>query len=652
MLSFFRSSVASTLVVGIFGLVLLAMLFTGTGTSSGGLSSIGSWFKEDPNTVAKVGNVVIDKQEVTQIAQNVLESQHRQQPSLTMQTLVSNGVIDKIVDNAMNERALEQFGAAHGMQLSKRQIDAEIEQIPAFAGIDGKFDHAKMLQLIAGTHLTEEQYRTAVAREMTTSNMTFPIKGGAQMPSSVVLAYANLLVEEREGRVVQVPSGAMTTVAKPTEAQIVAYYARHSAQYSIPERRVIEYAVFAKEKFLDAAKPSEVEIAAAYKKDAYKYSAKDLRTVTQVIVPDEAKAKALSDKVRGGASLQAAAKEIGLEAITLASQDRIGFAGIASEAVAANVFKTARGALAPVAKSAFGWHVVRVDAIDHDAGKTLDQARPELTKALALVKIEDVFANFQNTVQNKASQGASFDTLAKANGGAVVTTPAIMLTGQSRDDTTFKAPNELKALLRDAFRTDIKASSDPQLVPVTADRNTVALYHIKQVLASGPLPIAKVHDDVAADAQRESSSKAARVVAMQIVDQTNKSGNLAQAVTTAGIKLPQIDTMRASKLGLAQAQKEIPAPIREMFNVPLHHAKLVEAPNNQGWYVIWLERKTPKDARTQPQFLAQVQGKYGADYGQELAVEFAVAAQAKIGAKKYPSAIHALTASLLGNQSQ
>lgn len=656
MLSFFRGERGNTIVAVLLGLALVAIVATGTGTGSGGFSSINSLFRANSDAIATVGNATLSPAEVSQRATAIVERQRQQQPDFTLQTLASSGELDQVVDAMMNERAIEQFANAHGMLVSKRSIDAELAQVPSLQGIDGKFDRSRFLQVLSQNHLSEDQARGDIGRDLIKQQIIVPIAGAATLPKALANAYAGLLLEVRDGQIAAIPSVAMTKVAKPSEPQIAAYYATHPAQYSLPERRVIEYIVYDKAKFADEAKPSDAQVAAAYAKDKDKYSPKDLRTLDQVILPDEAKARALADKVRGGASLKAAAKALGFEATTLANQDKAAYAGLASPEVADAVFKVARGGVAPVAKSPLGWHVVQIDSVSHDPGKTLDEARPEIVKALSAVKIEEVFANFQNKVQDKASAGATLADIAKLNGATIETTPAIIYNGSSADQPDYKASPDLMPMLRDAFKADSKVSNEPAIVAYGKTRDQVALYHVKQILPTGPVGYAKVHDKAAADAYLDMQSKAARAVAQAVVDKLNHGTAFADAMKATGVQLPPVQPVKLSKAQLAQmaqrAQQPIPPALIQLFNLPVHHAKLVEAPGGQGWSVVWLNSTTPVDPATQPGIVQQVQLQMGANYGQELASEFAFAAQQSLGAKKYPANIKAMTNAMLGNNGQ
>ncbi len=655
MLSFFRGKHGSKFVFVFLGLVLLAMVATGVGTQ-GGLGNVGSLLSANGEAVAKVNGTTIEKSEIAQIAQNFLTRQREKQPTLTMQALVSEGIVGKIVDEVVSDRAMVAFGETQGMKVSKRAVDAQISEIQAFYGIDGKFDHAKMIELLGRQNLTEQQFRADFAREEMKHQLTVPIAGAAVMPRGLASAYAALLMEVREGQVAAIPAAAITKAPNVADSDINAFYARHQSLYALPERRVIEYAVFSKDKFADAAKPSDAEIAAAYAKDKAKYAAKDLRTLTQLIIPDEAKARAAYETVKAGTSVASAAKSAGFEAITLASQDKATYANAAAPDVAEAVFKTDRGQTAPLTKSALGWYIVKVDSVTHDGGKSLNEARDGIIKTLSAGKIEELFVNFQNKLSDKASAGARFEELAKAEGAQINTTPSIVASGGAADDPNYRPTPDMAPLLKDAFKPDTKPSSEPLIVGYGATKDQFALYHVRAISPAGPIALAKIHDQVARDAQTDAAAKAARVVAGDVLAKVNKGTSLEQALSETGLHLPPVEKLAASQLQVQQQLQKTgqpaPPPVREMFNVAPHHARLVEFAQHNGWYVIWLDKKIPGDLGKAPQLVDQVQQGYGRAYGPEIIAQFALAAQGKVGAAKYPANIRALNVALMGNQGQ
>jgi peptidyl-prolyl cis-trans isomerase D len=199
-------------------------------------------------------------------------------------------------------------------------------------------------------------------------------------------------------------------------------------------------------------------------------------------------------------------------------------------------------------------------------------------------------------------------------------------------------------------------SSEPAIVGYGKTRDQAAIYHIKQILPSGPVAFDKVREKATADAYLDAQSKAARVVAQGVVDKLNHGTSFADALKATGLQLPPLQPVKLSKVQLAQiaqrSQQPVPPALIQLFSVPLHRAKLAEAPGGQGWSVVWLDATTPVDPATQPAVVQQVQQQLGASYGQEISSEFAVAAQQSLGAKKYPANIKATTSAMQGNNGQ
>jgi peptidyl-prolyl cis-trans isomerase D len=654
MLSFFRGQHGSKFVAVFLGLVLLAMVATGVGTQ-GGLGNVGSLLSANGDAVAKVGTVTLEKADVAQIAQSYLTRQREQQPDITMKALVHQGIVDKIINEKVSDTALVAFGSSQGMRVSKRLVDAQIADIKPFYGIDGKFDHSKMVELLARQNLTEQQFRDDFALVELRNQFTVPVAGGAFMPRGLASSYAAMFMENRTGQIAAIPAEAMVNTPQPNDSQINAYYARHLAQFTLPERRAIEFAVYDKTKFTEAAKPTSAEIAAVYTKDKAKYAPKDLLTVTQLIIPDETKARAAYAKARAGAPVSQVAKGDGFQSVTLAAQDKAAYTGNTAPEVADAVFQTGRGALAPLTKSALGWYIVRVDSVTHDEGKSLDAARDEITKTLTAAKIETVFADFQNKLADRASAGARFDELVKTYGGAVVTTPLIAANGAS-DDRAFRPTPDMQAMIKDAFKPDTKTTSEPLIVAYGKTKDQVALYHVKAITLAGPKPLAAIRGDVAHAAQIELAAKAARLIAADVVVKVNKGMALTTALQTTGLRLPPAQAFTGSRLQLMQqaqqAHQPIPAPVTALFSLGVHHAKLVEFPARNGWFVVFVDQTVAGDVRKAPQIVDQVQQSFGKTYGQEIMAEFAHAAQDKVGVVRYPAHIRALNTALPGNESQ
>jgi peptidyl-prolyl cis-trans isomerase D len=91
----------------------------------------------------------------------------------------------------------------------------------------------------------------------------------------VALRYASLLKDHRTGAVAALPSQAFAPAAVPGDAEVVSWYASHTALFNQPERRVIRYAIFDDSAARNVAAPTDAEIAQRYNTDKAQYEASE-----------------------------------------------------------------------------------------------------------------------------------------------------------------------------------------------------------------------------------------------------------------------------------------------------------------------------------------------------------------------------------------
>ena len=315
MLAFFRRLINSRLglIVTFVALGLIALAFASGDVSSlrtQGLAALGG----GGGDLLTVGHTHVTAPEFEQRLQGEVAAVRQQQPGITTPQFVAGGGFEATMARLTNALALEQFGQRQGMVVSKRAVDGQIASIPGLQGPNGEFDPQLFRQLLAERKLTEAGVRADLKRDMLATALTAPMLRSQPVPQQLALPYANLSLEKRAGVIAFVPSGAMPAGSAPTDAEIAALYNRNVARYTVPERRILRIARVTPDQVKAQATPSDAEIARAYNADRAKYAPAEKRTITQVVVLDQASANQLATKVKGGASLSAAAAAAGLAA--------------------------------------------------------------------------------------------------------------------------------------------------------------------------------------------------------------------------------------------------------------------------------------------------------------------------------------------------
>lgn len=636
MLSGLRRLINSTLgkIIAAAALILMAFLFT---TSDIGKFTLGS--TPGAQDVARVGDEGITQSDVVIRAKNAVQGAQAQNPGVTMKQFLDAGALDDLVSNLIDGATLDQFAQKLGLVVNDKQVDAKIASIPQFQGLNGKFDQKTYEQLLTSRGIKPDDFRKDVRRSLLARLLIDPVVGAHQVPRSLAAPYGRTLLEKRFGEALLIPVQAFGPGETPTEAEIQAFYRANAARYTIPERRVLRYALIDAAHLTGQKEPTEAEIAAAYKGAGIRYAPSETRTIEQVIVTDQAGAAALADKVRKGQSIKDAARAAGLEAATLTDTSLADYARQTNQSVASAVFAAKQGDVLTPAHLPFGWPVVRVGAIKKVPGKTLDQARGEIVLALKQQDAADALNTLQSQIDKGISGGSTFDQIAAEYKLTPQKTPALLNNGTDPDKPTEK-PSDMQAnLAKAAF--DMQPNDPPLLVPMGSDGG-FALVVLDHVAAAGPPPLAKIKDRVTIDVRVDKALVKARKAASDIVAAMGKGETLAQAIAKTGLKLPPPRSFAISRAELARFQGgQVPGPVRLLFTMKPKSAKLmqVEPGGPPGYFVVALNKVDLSDTSNLDQLVDNTQAALGTVIGRELLDQYLAAMKAEIGVKRNDAAL-------------
>ena len=638
MLAFFRRALSSWLAVALLALIMVAFIVTGVGTPGGGL---GGAVRGD--AVASVGGKQVTIADITQRAQSTLAGARQQQPGLTMPALLDAiGGVGAIVEQYVGAQVLSVWGERQGLAASERLIGGEIASIPAFMGPTGKFDQQQMRAVLSQQHMAYPALHDGVHDDLIRRQLVVPITIGARAPAGLLTPYATLLIDRREGAIGLVPAS-LQGIPAPTDAEVSASYKANIARYSLPERRVVRYAPFGPDN-VTVAPPTDAEIAASYKADAARYAPNETRAVSQVVLPDEAAARAFAAKLGAGTGFAKAASEAGFAAAdtALGTLTRDALARAASPAMAAATFALRPDGTTTPVKSALGWTIVHVDAVNAVAGRSLDQARGEIAAALLKKKQEEAAATLVQAVQDQVTDGASFADVAAKHRLQVITTPPLLPNGTAPTLPGFKPDATLTALMKPA--ADTNPDDEPSVEQVGADQH-YALLSVASVVPAQALPFAEVRPRVAQDMLAQRAADRARATAQAIAAKVKAGQPIAAAFAAAGLPAPQ--PVSATQVDIARAGDRVPPPVRAIFRLAPGRSDLVPAQGG-GWFVVRLDRIVPGDTAALPAIAAATQAELGRNLGEEYAQQFANAARAEVKVKRNAAALAKLDQQLRG----
>ena len=647
MLQFFRKLIGSKLgaLVAILMLGAIALSFAG-----GDVAHWRSGGGGDPaGALASVGDRSIDAAALTQAANAALEQVKQQQPTATMQGLVASGELGRVLENLIDRAAIGAWGDKHGLVASDRLIDSEIAKLPAFQGPDGQFSQALFDQLVQQRGINEKTVRDDIGQSLIARQLLVPASFGATMPRSLVVQYAALLKEKREGTIAIVPAELFAPAQAPDDRTLAAWYQSHRANFVRPERRVIRYAVLTDANVPAGPPPSEAQIAARYQADGAKYAASETRTITQLVLASEADARAAAAEAKAGKPLAAVAQARGLATSTRPAASRAALAQQTSPALADAVFAGAKGGVVGPARGALGWTVAHIDAVTTVPAKSLDLARGEITAALVAEQRRKALADTTARIEDTFDKGGSLADAAKSVGLTLTQTAPLTADGRVYGQPTSSAPPELARVLPTAFA--MERESQPQLAEIAPGKQ-FALFEVSGITPSAAAPLAEIKPDVVALYRLEQGFNAAGAAARQAVQASRGNGDVAAALKALGRPLPPAQAVAMGREELARLQQQsrapTPPPLALLFSMAQGTTKLLPAAGKRGWYVVTLSRIVPGTIAAGDPLIAGAQHDLGGLLGQEYAASLARAMRDELGVRTNPAAFAAVKRQLGG----
>ena len=632
MLASFRRLSKSTVGTAIMALFLVAIIASFALADVKGILS-GGGFGGGADSLVRVGSEKVSDRDITRAMDRRLSQAREQNPEATYASIA--GDFDQLLSALVDAETLEAFADKFGFTLSKRLVDAQIANIPAAKGLNGQFSEQSYAAFLNQQRITDQEVRMIITNGLLQQLIIAPAVVNARAAVGMATPYASLLLEAREGEVAFVPLEAFRAGLNPTPAAIQVFYAANQRRYMVPEQRVLRIAKIGTEQ-VAGVQPSDKEIADYYNTNRAQYAPKDTRTISQAVAPDQATANAIVQRLRGGQTFAAAAAPAGFTAqdIALGAQTREQFTTVVGARIAGAAFGANEGAIVGPIQSENGWHVIKIDRIQREGGKTVAGARAEISAKLATDKRKAAMENIVNTVQDAIDAGGSFTEAAAAGKLAIVETPPITADGRSPANAGYNLPPELAPALKAGFEL---AENDEPLIETLPNDAGYALVAPARVIAAAAAPLASIRDRVTQDWIGDQASQRAKQLAQTIAGKAAR-GSLVEAARGTPVPV-RVEPVKGRRIQLSQFQGKVPPPLTMLFSLGQGKVRTVAGDQGEGIYVVKVNKIIPGNALTRPTLITQTQQGMQNSLSQEYGAQFLNAMRQTVGVKRNEKAI-------------
>ena len=448
----------------LFGMLIVSFAFWGVGDMlrsggrSGAVAHIGGTHIP---IYGWVGGASVPVSEVREQFNRQLENIQRQTGQRPEQDqAVRYGLHVRALEEVIQRAVLEYATQQLGLVVSDAEVQAAIARNPAFHGTGGSFDVQIFRNRLQQARVSEAQFVTEMRREIAANQLFATVQPDGLAPKSLRDDIFKMESERRIAETIYIPDAIITDVPKPTPEQLNAYFEANKIKFQIPEYRAFSYVLLSLDDVLPQITISSDQLKQEYDARAAEFGSPEKRDVDQAMADSEDKAKAIIAAVKGGESLEDAAKEV------LGTTDGVIKLGLVTKKdlppgpLADGIFGLPEGVASAPIQSPLGWHVVRVNKIETGKSVPFDEVKDKLEKELKAQQAPDLLIKLVTDFERILSKTQSMKAAAEDLGLKIKTYENVDVRGQDASGKQVVIGPAAAQLVQAAFSTRESAESD------------------------------------------------------------------------------------------------------------------------------------------------------------------------------------------------
>lgn len=535
-------------------------------------------------------------------------------PDITAESARDLGVMDQVIAQLARQAVVDAAATDLGVQPAAEDLRQRIAEIPAFQN-QGRFDREMFRRVLAQNNLTEEQFLQGLSQDLTREALLGAASAGAVAPAPLVAPLFARLAEERTAAVLRVADASQELPAQPSDEDLQTVYDENIDTFTAPEYRALTAMILRPADLTDEVNVPEEDIRAEYEATLPQLQTPEERVISQVLVQDEATARAVAEAAQGGADLAEAAEQAGATApLDLGAMT----ADTLPPSAADVVFGLEEGAVSDAVQTPIGWHVFKVSEIRAGETPSLEDVRDDIRDRLAADRAVDVLYELTADVEDALGGGATLEEAAQRLNLQLTTIPAVDRQGLNREGEPVEAlPEEQDVFLDTAFALDQGRESLLEEIG-----RGYFIVRADSVTPPQPRPFDTVREDVVALWEAQTRAALAEETARALAERVRGGAEVAQLAEEAGLPHGTTDAFRRGAQGVQTPAGPLPAnAVAELFQADQPGAVTV-ARGPDGWIVAELAEIIPVEQPTEAQGFQQVQNEVRRGIADDLATQF------------------------------
>lgn len=461
--------------------------------------------------------------------------------------MFDEGVLRKeALEGMVREELVRQFTERMGMAAGDLQVRSAIAAIGAFQ-IDGRFNLNAYERALSSRGMSPASFEDRMQQALTTEQLQSAISDSNWATLKEFRDAQRLRQQKRSFAYIRLDADALLETIEVDDARAKSEYEANSADYIAPEQVRLRYIELDRDSIAATLEAAESDLLGYYQQHVKNYMAPEQRKASHILIalasdaPEaevaeaEKKARAILDRISAGEDFATLAQELSDDPGSAPNGGDLGFfgRGVMVGPFEDAAFSLAQGEISDPVRSDFGFHIIRLDAIQPSVGRSFEEVREEVRSAYLTEQAERKLYEIAERLANLAyEESGSLAPASEALGIDIQVSDWIPKTGGSG---IFANPKLLNA----AYGDDVLHQGlNSELIEISPQQMLVL--RVEDHKESAVRPFDEVRDEIIEKLKSQLASEQVGAQGRKLLESL-RSGQLDMAVAAeqAGVEVQQ-----------------------------------------------------------------------------------------------------------------
>ena len=499
------------------------------------LWGINSYITPNANpAVANVGDYKVSVQEF----QNAVQNESKKYQGQIDEALIKQIVLEKLI----SKRAMINYLAGMGQTISKQQIDKAIRNDESFL-LDGQFSEELYNRYLPNAY-SKSNYRSNIATQLLLQQFSDGISQSSIVSDQEVQRVIQLVNQKRDISYAVIQADNYKDEVAVSDEEITNYYQNFQNQFENPEQIKLAYLEISRNEMAKNTPVTDEQLEKYYKDNLSQYTQPERRKASHILFTFstdadntakekvKAEAQAVLDKIKSGADFSEMAKEYSRDPGSADKGGDLGFFGTGEmvPAFEESAYALKTGDVSDLVESPFGYHIIKLVAIEGGESKSFDEVKDKITEAVQFELTENIYFEKAETMQTLAYEQP--DSLEAVAAELAMTIKESELMSRSGSEGIFNNEKLLNAAFSESV---LEEGNNSDLIELGDDH--VVIVRIIERIPANIKPLDEVKDKIQTRLKQDGITIKAQQKANELIEELDAGQSIADITEANSLKL-------------------------------------------------------------------------------------------------------------------